>query len=799
MKTTSRTPPGNCQSANIRQSPCPTAKARGPSPFVVILMAGLIGVGTSRFPVAGAFTDANWIRLNPGVPGVDNSVYATARDGAGNLYVGGDFAVAGTVVASRVAKWDGTNWSALGLGLDGTVRALAVAADGMLYAGGTFTNAGGGAARYIARWDGTNWTALGSGLNGTVRALVVSGGNLYVGGEFTAAGSTTLNCIGRWDGNTWWPLGTGMNRAVVALAASGGNVYAGGSFWTAGGGAAYSIAKWNGGAWSALGSGLGLNTVYALAVSGNLVYAASGSFPGKVDRWNGSSWSTVGTMNGGVVYALALHGTDLIVGGDGYVAVEGGGTTYAVARWSSSANTWSPLGSGLKNGGLPVYALAMAANDVYAGGRFSEVGGTATMNIARWNWTSWFALGSGMDRGVSALAVAGTNLYAGGYFIAANGGATNRLARWNGSGWSPLGSGVDNSVWALDAAGTNVYAGGRFTTAEAGGTNLPVNRVARWDGIRWSALGRGLNDDVWALARSGNDLYAGGSFTLATNGGSATVAVNRVARWNGTNWSALESGLDYVVFAIAIDGTNLYAGGLFTWATNSGNAVLVNGVAQWNGQRWSALGAGVSYGVSALAAKGGEVYAGGSFTTAGGSPASHVARWDGTRWKPLGGGLNGATRALAINGTNVYAAGDFTAATNNDGVPLPANRLARWNGTSWSALGTGLNNTVSALALSGREMFAGGDFTMTGGQVSAWVARAYLPDLPALAIRRSGLNAIVSWPVTDTAGFSLEQTGALADPTGWMTNAAPAASDGTNYSVTCPATNPAQCFRLHRR
>ena len=51
-----------------------------------------------------------------GLPGTNGPVYASAVDAAGNLYVGGDFTLVGTVVASRIAKWDGTRWSALGEG-----------------------------------------------------------------------------------------------------------------------------------------------------------------------------------------------------------------------------------------------------------------------------------------------------------------------------------------------------------------------------------------------------------------------------------------------------------------------------------------------------------------------------------------------------------------------------------------------------------------------------------------------------------------------------------------------------------
>jgi|SRR6185503_2053510 len=83
---------------------------------------------------AATFSDDNWISMNPGFPGADDPVSATVVDGSGNLYISGWFTVAGDVLADRVAKWNGSSWSALGLGVNGTVGALAVSG-GDLYAG----------------------------------------------------------------------------------------------------------------------------------------------------------------------------------------------------------------------------------------------------------------------------------------------------------------------------------------------------------------------------------------------------------------------------------------------------------------------------------------------------------------------------------------------------------------------------------------------------------------------------------------------------------------------------------------
>jgi hypothetical protein len=166
--------------------------------------------------------------------------------------------------------------------------------------------------------------------------------------------------------------------------------------------------------------------------------------------------------------------------------------------------------------------------------------------------------------------------------------------------------------------------------------------------------------------------------------------------------------------------------------------------------------------------------------------------------------MNGnGVSALVVAGSNLYAGGIFSTAGG-----IAANGIAKWDGTSWSALGSGMGGTVGyiypgafALAVSGSDLYAGGAFTTAGGKASGYIARAYLPTLPTLSIIRSDIppGAItVSWPSLDTTGFVLEQAATVAAPVTWVTNAASVTDDGTNRSVTLPATNNAQFFRLRR-
>jgi hypothetical protein len=191
------------------------------------------------------FTDANWSSMNPNVPGADSLVSAAVVDASGNLYIGGSFTVVGGVLANRIAKWDGTRWSALGSGIEGaafgrvpSVLALAVSGSN-LYVGGIFLIAGGVVANSIAKWNGNSWSALGSGMNNNVSALAVSGSDVYAGGDFTNAGGVAANRIAGWNGSAWTALGSGLSGGILgpsvfALVLKGGDLYVGGNFTSGG-------------------------------------------------------------------------------------------------------------------------------------------------------------------------------------------------------------------------------------------------------------------------------------------------------------------------------------------------------------------------------------------------------------------------------------------------------------------------------------------------------------------------------------------------------------------------------------
>lgn len=118
----------------------------------------------------------------------------------------------------------------------------------------------------------------------------------------------------------------------------------------------------------------------------------------------------------------------------------------------------------------------------------------------------------------------------------------------------------------------------------------------------------------------------------------------------------------------------------------------------------------------------GNLYVGGRFGFAGDVRANNIAKWDGTQWSPLGSGVNAQVFAIAISGTNVFAGGDFTEAGG-----VEAGRIARWDGRSWSPMGDGATGgiapRVGALAADADGVYAGGNFETMDGVAVNNVAR----------------------------------------------------------------------------
>lgn len=419
------------------------------------------------------------------------------------------------------------------------------------------------------------------------------------------------------------------------------------------------------------------------------------------------------------------------------------------------------------------------------GGNFTAVVDTMANRIAAWNPATgaWSALGAGCDATVADVAVLPSGaLVAAGEFTSAGGLAANFLAQWNGTSWSPLGAGLNGAVSCLAVTPSgDLLVGGYFMNAGA----TPARGVARWNGTAWSPLGNGPttfpndiavqpNGNVMIVSRYGGvELWngvtwqqIGASTTLASGSGPIPGTVEAVgwafgrfwvagtfthmngipipnsAIWTGQTWQAAGIPLPMVrSFSLRPNGHLLAAG----------NGVYSSSLWNFDGVQWTSLDLDTGQFTVEVATDlpNGEVVAGGFFSKVGTTHTRHLARWNGTTWSPFGSGLNAPVRKAVVvpSGDLVYA-GEFTAAGG-----APANRVARWNGTAFQPLGTGFDDPVEDLVVLGNgDLVAGGTFSHAGPTAVEGIARFDGQNWVPLGSATTAGSGVLALAATGSAG-----------------------------------------------
>jgi len=528
------------------------------------------------------------------------------------------------------------------------------------------------------------------------------------------------------------------------------------------------------------------------------------------------------------------------------------GNTRRIVRISTDETqglTFADLGNNTGTNGYLATFIAMEkgiSGDLYVGGSFDTVSNTSnTKRIARWNNTteSWEALSTGI--GVSDT-ISTTN-YVTSIAFSANdsiyasyqkSGSNTEIFKYNGSNWSSLGT-VDSAVPVLLEMDENgdLVAVGSFTSVNG----VTATRIAVYDtgGATWTApYEPGFNNTVNDIYKgpTGQDMYFSGSFT-SVQGVTATYATRKpvgTTAWvelgnnfgsTIANTTATESGKFFAIQTSSvtlsnfryrnIDGSDsftnrskyspsritgeagfanrhtlkyygskiylLYPGGYFQFGLdrndytdegfilkrmdrdefNTSDSFLVGtcnfmiddyqgvktlygnfdstDVYKWNPstKSWS-LFLDTNGAVQDMQRIGSDLY----FTGRGNfkNMTNGMTRWDGSSFNAVGTGLNSHGWALQTDGTNLFVGGEFTTAGG-----ITVNRVAKWNGSSWSAMNTGtvgMNNIVYSLLWDevGGKLYAAGAFTTAGG-VSANRVAVWDPSTSTWSALGTGLNS----------------------------------------------------------
>lgn len=314
-------------------------------------------------------------------------------------------------------------------------------------------------------------------------------------------------------------------------------------------------------------------------------------------------------------------------------------------------------------------------------------------------------LGIGATDVVWAIQDFKNEIYIGGDFLFAGGQFVNFISKWNGSSWLPLlgdanTTGVNARVFALAEYKGLLYVGGNFTRAG----NEQAKLLAKWNGTNWFAMNSQLNlvapapgampAYVKSLKVFNSILYVGGSLLSFDN-----VSRN-VAGFDGTNWVHLNTGLPYGgSTAIEFWSKSLWVGNDAWWYLYS-----------FSGTNWYAYG-GIGYAngnwLLSMAADEKNLYIGGQI---GGAFSGRLIKRNSTNMVTVVDDLDGPIYNLKFVGTDLYLGGKFTYINGSN-----VNNIAKFDGKNFSSAGN-VNGQIQIFHFAFPYLYIGGYFTTANGK-----------------------------------------------------------------------------------
>jgi hypothetical protein len=312
--------------------------------------------------------------------------------------------------------------------------------------------------------------------------------------------------------------------------------------------------------------------------------------------------------------------------------------------------------------------------------------------------------------------------------------------------WAPVGE-LNNGVYSLfgDSLQNVLYVGGTFGLFNED----TMASIFSWNGQFGSRLDCGMEwnctdyinvtggPSVTDIVNYQGDIYVTGFFWFASG-----VQVNGLARWDGENWHAVNTGLKYgnragfgpgpgPGYGLRIINDELYVMGRF----DSCAGVAANSIAKFNGIIWSAVNDFPLYNydspnsISDVAAYNGELFVGGGFSDPNDimSYKNNIVRYKNGEWSPVGKGIRGtfvSVELLEVFKDELYVGGMFQRLDTVN----PGNGIAKWNGTSWSEIGgSGLGNEglphIFDMLVFQDKLYVVGDMRTAGGVPVKSIAR----------------------------------------------------------------------------
>lgn len=238
-----------------------------------------------------------------------------------------------------------------------------------------------------------------------------------------------------------------------------------------------------------------------------------------------------------------------------------------------------------------------------------------------------------------------------------------------------LGSWATNGLWQFD---TDEFSNSSWNSwAPSGAYANPLTALAIYGSER--ILGSGTAPNV--RSASGNISFPG---FVATG----SVEINDLIIYNG----------------------ELICAGRFT----SSNGTVLNNIAKWNGSEWIPLGTGVNGTVYDLVVLEDQLIVAGKFSEADGNvDCSKVAIWNGSNWEPMEtgliGGFNGVRR-LFVYGSQLFVGGDFTGSSS-----VTSANIIKWKNGNWIALPNTISTPIGEIGMYGDHLYIANGFNISNG------------------------------------------------------------------------------------
>ena len=296
--------------------------------------------------------------------------------------------------------------------------------------------------------------------------------------------------------------------------------------------------------------------------------ASNGAGQTLIEQWDGAQWSVVPSPNpspfhNGLSGVSAVAAQDVWAVGSFSNALDTPQTL--IEHWDGS--TWNQVASSNvgPNTNVLTAVSAISSTDVWAVGQYDGPSGFLRTLVEHWNGQQWSVIpspnvGTHNNRLHGVAAISATDVWAVGEFLDPNGTAHSVIEHWNGQRWTivtfSLRPSVLNAISAVSA--TDIWAVGQVMTSTL---------TEHWDGAAWRIVpspNPSTNNNILSgvASVSASNVWAVGA--VITSGPSLTL----IEHWNGARWSVVPSpnpsaNLNFLSGAAADPRTGL------TWAVGT--------------------------------------------------------------------------------------------------------------------------------------------------------------------------------------------------------------------------------------